>query len=325
MRAIVAERDGAMGDAAMWAKPFGVIFALLWVGACAHPQQAADRTADVTVTRPMFARGQGPVVAIDEAHNNFHTLEGRYAPFAAVLANDGYRVTAFNSQITGSALRNVGVLVIANPLAAENVGRWRLPTPPAYTKDEASVLRTWVEQGGSLLLIIDHMPFPGAAGSLAQAFGFDFDNSHAVFDDSEGPERFTAASGLLARNEITQGRGPDTAVTEVRSFSGSSFRAPQKAIPLVRLDGRWSVLTPEEAWKFTAQTPQRPATTNDLRGAALKVGRGRVIVMSEAAMFTAQIGHGEPIGFSAPTASQNKQFLLNLLHWLSEPRAVAGP
>lgn len=304
----------------MWARLLGAMVILLSVGACAHAQQSADPAADVSVARPAFPRGEGPLVAIDEAHNNFHTLQGRYAPFAAVLSNDGYRVAPFTTPISALALRDVSVLVIANPLAAENVGRWSLPTPPAYAEAETRALRVWVEQGGSLLLIIDHMPFPGAAASLAAAFGFDFDNSHAVFDENEGRERFTVASGLLADNEVTQGRSPDTAVAEVQSFSGSSFRAPNGAIPLVRLDKRWSILTPHEAWKFTPETPQRLATARDLRGAALVVGRGRVIVMSEAAMFTAQVGHDGQIGFSAPTAGHNKQFLLNLLHWLTEPK-----
>ena len=35
-------------------------------------------------------------------------------------------------------------------------------------------VRDWVKGGGSLLLIADHMPFPGAAGTLASAFGVRF-------------------------------------------------------------------------------------------------------------------------------------------------------
>jgi len=49
------------------------------------------------------------------------------------------------------------------------------------------------------------------------------------------------------------------------------------------------------------------------------VGRGRVAVFGEAAMFTAQVSGPErrPMGMNTPTAAQNPQFLLNVMHWLA--------
>ena len=35
------------------------------------------------------------------------------------------------------------------------------------TSDEITAVAAWVREGGALLLIADHMPFPGAAGTLA--------------------------------------------------------------------------------------------------------------------------------------------------------------
>lgn len=50
------------------------------------------------------------------------------------------------------------------------------------------------------------------------------------------------------------------------------------------------------------------------------LGKGRILAAGEAAMFSAQRsgpqGAGR-MGFNEPTAPQNAQFVLNVLHWLS--------
>jgi hypothetical protein len=51
----------------------------------------------------------------------------------------------------------------------------------------------------------------------------------------------------------------------------------------------------------------------------MKVGRGRIAVFGEAAMFSAQLAgsENEPMGMNAPEAMQNHQLLLNVMHWLT--------
>ena len=172
-------------------------------------------------------------------------------------------------------------------------------------------MKAWVEAGGALLLIADHMPFPGGAEPLATAFGFEFDNGFAQ-KTGGGPEFFQRGDGSLSEHAITRG------IDRVQSFTGSSFVAPPQAEPLMTLKGGWSVALPDVAWEFNAQTPRHDGD-GLLRGAALGVGKGRVVVMGEAAMFTAQVAgpRKRKMGFNAPTAPQNKAFLLNVLHWLS--------
>src|SRR5687768_10099499 len=91
-------------------------------------QQMVDPNFRPTVERPAYAEGQGPVVVIDEAHANFHRLEGQYAPFAALLRADGYRVRAGTQAFDAGGLEGVEVLVIANAGATSE-----RPTPPAFT------------------------------------------------------------------------------------------------------------------------------------------------------------------------------------------------
>lgn len=277
----------------------------------------ADNGMDVSVARPAYAAGAGPVVALDEGHNNYHTLEGRYAPFGAVLTNDGYQVIPLRGRFNAGALAKITVLVIANPLAASNVESWKLPTPSAFDDAEIDVVETWVEQGGSLFLIVDHMPFAGAAGALAKAFGFEFDNAYAFKGDGRSPEIFSWEAKTLADNAITRGSGRAPPVSEVQTFIGSSFRAPARATPIITLDEDWALLYPSEVGKFDAATPRRAATRADLRGAALDHGKGRIVVVSEAALFTNQLVNGAPYGFGQPSARQDKQFLINIVEWLS--------
>jgi hypothetical protein len=46
-------------------------------------------------------------------------------------------------------------------------------------------------------------------------------------------------------------------------------------------------------------------------------GSGRAAFFGEAAMFSAQLSDGQPMGMNAPMAEQNFQLALNVMHWLS--------
>lgn len=290
-----------------------IFLALALLASPAAAQQISDPNADLSVERPAYAQGSGPRVIIDGAHNNFHTVDGRYAPFARLLGNDGFRVAGSDAAFTDDALRDVDILVIANALAAEDVEEWRTPNPSAFTADEIAAVRRFVERGGSLLLIADHMPMAGAAQDLGAAFGIAFDNGFAKPRANQGgePDLFTRENGGLADDPVTAG------IRQVRTFTGSAFRA-EHARPLILLNADWEVLMPEVAWQFDDATP-RASGDGKLQGALLEVGQGRVAVFGEAAMFTAQLAGPQavPVGLNAPGAEDNKHFALNVLHWLA--------
>jgi hypothetical protein len=299
--------------------------ALVFSSTNAMAEAVPDMAAAVSVARPAYAANSGPVIGVDAGHQNYHTIEGRYGPFAALLRNDGYKVVSVGGSLTSSELKPLSVLVIANALAKENVNNWRLPTPSAFRPDEIEILRTWVAQGGSFLLIADHMPFAGAAKALAAAFGFDFENDIAAKGDGKAPEMFSLKDGSLVQSAITRGAGGGEPITEVQTFVGSSFTAPPGALPIMRLDGDWTLLDTTEAGKFPPDLPHRQATENDLRAAALEFGKGRVVVVSEAAMFSAQFINGAPYGFAQPSARQDKQLVLNIMEWLSRAAGRVSP
>lgn len=283
-------------------------------------QQVADSSFAAPLAVPAYPRDAGPLVLLDEAHTNFHTLDGRYLVFGKVLRQDGYQVRPSRVPLTASALAGARVLVIANALHASNAGKRELPTPSAFTAAEIAAVRDWVTAGGSLLLIADHMPFPGAAGALAEAFGVHMRNGFA-YDSSRKVSRFTftRASGRLAAHPITDGRSRAERIDSVVAFTGQAFGVQSPGRPLMTLAAGTIVLEPRIAWQFDDQTPTT-AGAGLLQGAAVPFGKGRVAVFGEAAMFSAQLGGGArrvPMGMNDPTAPQNPQFLLNVMHWLS--------
>lgn len=289
----------------------------LTLAGSAAAQQMSDPAADLSVVRPAFT-ANGPRVVIDGGHHNFHTVDGRFAPFASVLRNDGFQVAGAASTFTAESLRDVDILVVSNAINGVNEGNWKLPTPSAFTVEEIAAVKAWVESGGSLLLIADHMPFAGAAEDLGAAFGVSFSNGFVMREPATGPDLFSIAEGTLRDDPVTRGRDDGERIDAIRTFTGSAFRAPPRARPLIVLPKGYVSLEPQVAWVFDDGTPRRDVK-GALQGAVMTVGKGRVAVFGEAAMFTAQIAGPQKVrmGFNAPDAPRNKQFLLNVMRWLA--------
>jgi uncharacterized protein (DUF2249 family) len=274
-------------------------------------QQVSDTLFTPVLAKPAYVKGAGPVVMIDEAHHNFHTAIGRFRPFAILLQRDGFQIKRGTIPFSAVQLKDVSILVISNALNARNNTDWTLPTPSAFTDDEIKTVQTWVEDGGSLFLIADHMPFPGCNEKLASAFGFTFTNGFAMKKKGNGPDLFCYANGRLQKNKLTE------ELDSIYSFTGQAFHIPQAAKPVLILDNKFENLLPREAWKFDRDTQKENASGMN-QGAYLEFGKGKVFVSGEAAMFTAQIARGtNKMGFNHPDAKQNVNFLLNIMHWLA--------
>ncbi len=107
----------------------GRLLVLLSLGAflaigTAAAQQQADTLFQPAVSNPAYAPGAGPVVLVDEAHHNYHTVEGRYQAFASVLRADGYVVRPSARRFDSDVLDEADVLVISNALHERNLGNW---------------------------------------------------------------------------------------------------------------------------------------------------------------------------------------------------------
>jgi hypothetical protein len=278
----------------------------------AQAQQFGDPEFVPREGEPRWAEGEGPSLVIDGAHGNFHSMDGRFAPFAAVLRADGCSVSPGEAQFTAESLADVDVLVISNALHPDNVESWALPTPSAFTEEEIEVLHQWVLEGGGLFLIADHMPFPGAAEDLAKEFGFGLRNGFAFpSGDRRVPISFTRGGGGIGDLPLTQG------VDQVQSFTGQAFSVPEDSeVVLVLPEGVVS-LEPEVAWEFTEETPELDVS-GWAQGAILHVGKGRMAMFGEAAMFTSQVAGGDHrVGLRSPGAEGNEVLLKGIVRWLA--------
>jgi hypothetical protein len=313
-----------------------MVAALTWLAiAAAHArQQVVDPDFKPIVAKPAYPSG-GPTVAIDEAHKNFHTAGGQYRPFADLLRADGYTVIGSTRRFEPGAFAGIDVLVVANA----NAGNF---TDAVFADAECDVVRDWVSDGGALLLIADHAPFGTSAANLGQRFGVTMGKGWA-FDRTEKGDgittqlTFSRGNGLLGDHVIIRGRDPGEQVNSVRSFTGQSLGLPDGASALLKLSGtaREAPLTAdldaeaaaaaEAAKGGAAAVGSRSASVaGRVQGLALTMGKGRVVVLGEAAMFSAQVvtldAGGTPRTFRAGMnvpGTDDQQFALNVVRWLS--------
>jgi hypothetical protein len=276
-------------------------------------QQKADAEFNAAVEHPAYPKSE-PRVMFDEAHNNFHTTTGRYKPFADLIMNDGYRVVRNRQTLTKTLLNSFKVLIIANALGAEEMDDEGADRS-AFTDEECDAVRDWVHGDGSLLLIADHAPFGGAAENLAKRFGvemskgFTYDVENSV---SGNPSLivYSRENKLLLDHPITAGRDGSERVGRVMTFTGQSLKGPADSSILLKLSDT-ARDTPDPNGKGVSAAGRA-------QGIAFKFGKGRVVALGEAAMLSAQVTGAENsrMGMNVP-GTDNKQFALNVMHWLS--------
>jgi hypothetical protein len=292
---------------------FGVVVFTFIVAA---GQQVADPNFNTAVTNAAYKKN-GPKVLFDQAHHNFHTASGRYKPFADLITNDGYRITPNQDKFARATLKGFDILVIANAMGAE-----QMDTPEAsyaaFSPEECDAVRDWVKAGGKLLLIADHAPIGSANQTLADRFGVNMSKMFTLdrenyLKDSQNPGFivYTRESGRLADTAITRGRNDSERINKVVAFTGQSLKGPADAVVFMKLAD-----TAQDALPGTNPNPVSAA--GRAQGIALKFGKGRVIVMGEAAMLSAQLAgaNKRPFGMNVP-GIDNRQLALNLMHWLS--------
>lgn len=280
----------------------------------ARSPQQADPNFDAGVVHPAFHAAH-PKILFDEAHNNRHKLSDTYRPFADLVTNDGYRVVPNREELRKNVLVGYGVLVIAGALGSANADSPDRASP-AFTEQECDVIQGWVRDGGALLLVTDHAPYGAAAARLAARFGVEVSNARTA--DLAHFERktldaswilFSRENGGLADHAITRGRDPSERIHRVMSFTGESLKGPKGSLALLRLsDQAYDVVD----FDHPAQARIVSAAGRS-QAVVLAFGKGRVAVFGEAAMLSAQ---NVAFGMNYP-GTDNRQFVLNLMHWLS--------
>ncbi len=320
--------------------------AALASAAPARAQQLADTTFAPRAERPAFTE-RHPVVLVDEAHHEYHTMGGRYRALAGLLASDGCRVVPGMQPFSPELLQSCQVLVVADALGAARMIDGNA-AKPAFTDAECDVVRDWVKGGGALLLIADHAPFAVAMEPLALRFGVDMSKGYTMDDRNVDPESgnpgcilFTREKRGIAGHPITRGRGADERVSRVATFTGQSLKGPPGSVNLLALapSAVDLPLTPGGQRAGPVRKPAGPAKSVEemlardavpakgrAQAVAFTFGRGRVVVAGDAAMFGAQLAVGPEakrmkkdvlrLGMNRSDLD-NQKLALNIVRWLA--------
>ncbi|WMN11641.1 hypothetical protein QYS49_39105 [Marivirga salinae] len=279
-------------------------------------QQQPDLDFPINIENPQYNGDETALIGIDASHNNMHTLKTNFVPFAKLMEADGYQPISIE-EITEEALDSINIFVIANALNSSNIRNWRRPIANAFTKSEIKIIEKWVKDGGSLLVIADHMPFAGATNELAKKFGFTYEDGFVMKEgESWPPDTYSKKAGNLFDTPITKN------IDSLAAFTGSALIPPEDAIIIAKFPQTHKLLIPEIAWQFEENTIEK-SIENVVMGAIKNHGNGKVAFFTEAAMFTAQIVQEKhKVGFNSPAAPQNIQFVLNTIHWLDNGRLI---
>ena len=253
-----------------------------------------DTTFDTRVARPAFPNRDAGLL-IDPF------LLTWVKPLTSLLANDGYRIAILNSAILEKRLAGQKVVVL-----------YMVATP--FSREECAVLREWVSRGGGLLLVTDHaegQPTPCVAAQFGvQArHTYTTDSLHTEKGDRPGWLLFSRENGLLRDHPITRGLDSTERLRRVKTYLGTSLSAPSEAIPFLQLSDR-AVDHRGRATEGAVSAAGRA------QGVALRYGKGRVVVLGEMRVLTA---FRQPVPFIGmnEVGTDNRQFALNLIHWLS--------
>jgi hypothetical protein len=278
-------------------------------------QQMADPQFDSRVESPAYTKNF-PRVLFDEAHNNVDNTHGRYKPFVDLLFNDGYHLTVNRQSFTKALLAPVKILVIVNPLGSEDVDDEGADAP-AFTGAECEAVSEWVKSGGALLFVVDSGPFASAAETLATSLGVELGKSElsgAAADDKElesaGAIVYSRQNHSLAEHAIVNGRNETERLNRIIVFGGQSLKGPNGSETLLKL--------PTPADKKATEQPKAQAASPAAQAITFRLGKGRVVMLGDAAMLSAQVrgADNKPFGMNLPDID-NRQLALNIMHWLS--------
>lgn len=296
----------------------------------------------------------------DQAHRNFHRADGNYRPFADLITRDGYRITTNHKPFTKQSLQEADVLIIVNARGGEGPAAFDTPaftldeaaTVRKWVQDGGSLLliADHAPFGAGAEILSQHF-------GVNMGKGFTLDTASGYSEGNPSFLRFTRENGLLAEHPIIKGRDSTERVSRILTFTGQSLSVPLRARALLRLSPTAMDGAPQTRAEAQAQA-QRIARLRDsvmaaragttgakdtialrlppteqpagrqltsaagrAQGVSLEVGRGRVVILGEAACLSAQIIAipGRPsrkMGMNVP-GTDNQQFALNVMHWLS--------
>jgi len=278
-----------------------------------------DTAFEATVQTPTYPESQGPTILLDGGHHNFFIQWDFIKPFADLAEADGYQPVIGDEIFTPGYLANFDIVMIITALPFDFTTKTAVTTETTFTSAEIAALYDWVEMGGSLLVFSEHAPFDQAINPLLERFGISSSVGTVVdkeqLDKTLGLHRivFSRENGFLnEEHPIVKGRNNGEAIDSVVTFGGSSLTG-EGYTNLLRLSP-----TAENRQHPTGVGPIGMGSSQALAGS---VGEGKIVAFGDSNGFTAMIfkredGSSTSVGMNTEN-HEWKQFVLNVLHWLS--------
>ena len=305
-----------------------MIFSLLtspWVKA----QETNDREFKFEIRNPAFPQQKGPVVCIDEAHHNVHTIDKLFAPFVQVMRADGFQPIPLKGVIDGTSLSQCNVLILGNGQANDMQSSkfWTYPHVSAYSSLEINSMVRWIRSGGNLLLFADHSPAAGSASGLAALLGVQLLNGWANVT-SQGqashPEVIHRSDGAMSDHPILAGRAKGEQINSLATYGSAAFYHSEFIKPILTFgQGANALVYLGDMGQRLSEIPQtewpRYNIEGWLMGGSREWGEGRIVIFGDVTACTAQIIGSEEltVGMNHSENSQNHLFCLNMLRWLA--------
>jgi len=160
----------------------------------------------------------------------------------------------------------------------------------------------------------------GAASGLGAVIGIVMTDVYADGDPS-GNDIFSKSNDTLRAHSILEGRENSEAVESIMTFTGQPVQITEAWDPLITFGpDAIAFINPQQTIQVSGNE-DRPifSIAGWIHGATRELGAGRIVFLGEAAMCTAQLAgpNQQKMGMNNPEASQNAQFCLNVVHWLT--------
>jgi hypothetical protein len=293
-----------------------LLLTFLFSSYCLQAQMINDPSFDSKVLQPLYKNNKGPKVLIEGGHHNFFVQKSLMNPFIDLLKSDGYNPQIDSLPITKKYLSKYDIVVL-NPAMPFDYGtKKEVGDLMTFSKEEIDHLYNYVNKGGSLFILAERSPFVNAMAPLLNKFGITAsygtlaDTLHKDKEFGKNIIHYSKDNGLLTANHpILKGRNASEEINHIILIGGSAFKGNDYT----------NILPTSSAAQMGNAGVSTPVEQGSSAGLAGKVGKGKLVVLSDTELFIAMLFGKDKVkvGMQMPNYDL-KQFALNITHWLSK-------
>jgi hypothetical protein len=246
----------------------------------------------------------GSVVAFEESHNPmtvhntsnpYSSMPGAYDTFVEFLENNSYIIETIDNgeTINQETLQSIDILVIVN----SNI---------SYTAQEIEEISSWVNNGGSLLLIVEWWTFGNEMRSITNYFGYNYpyESGLNASDNLVGSQfQFYIDESNIVEHEITNG------ISRLELYGATGLNeTPTEAVTLIDTDNDDTT-----GWEIGGYANDVPVLSILSGG---PISKGRLVVITDSSMWIDNVDTDSDSDVNFYDSNHNI-LGLNIINWLA--------